>query len=220
MASPSNSTADDATDSDGDAFGLIDGITGVAGVNDSTLDMGFTPTQELSGGLWDDSDGDGQVDEGETVHADVLVELFTGDVKPITDANGEAVLNLTDRNGSYGFEVTPGDYRMKLTEPDGTPVSMGDAVDEEGFTDVITVVLGVDITNANFDVVLPQTDSSDGTVDPVTTDNNVDSDTTDIPLLAFTGLSSNFLLLMALALLVTGSGTLVTMRGLVRRRES
>ena len=118
---------------------------------------------------------------------------------------------------------------MKLTEPDGTPVSMGDAVDEEGFTDVITVVLGVDITNANFDVVLPQTDSSDGTVDPVTTDNsvdpvttdnNVDSDTTDIPLLAFTGLSSNFLLLMALALLVTGSGTLVTMRGLVRRRES
>ena len=203
VASPSNSTADDATDSDGDSSGLIAAISVAAGVDDFTLDMGFAPTQDLSGVIWDDIDGDGQLDADETVRAGVLIQLFNADSTPVTDANGQPVFATTDADGSYSFEVPPGDYRMKLTAPDGSSLSAGGGVDADGFTDVITMVNGVDITNADFGLVLTEAANTDGT----------------IPVLAFTGLSSNYLLLMALVLLVTGSGTIATVRGGARRRQ-
>ena len=133
----------------------------------------------------------------------MLIQLFNADGTPVTDANGQPVFATTDADGSYSFEVPPGDYRMKLTAPDGSSLSAGGGVDADGFTDVITMVNGVDITNADFGLVLTEAANTDGT----------------IPVLAFTGLSSNYLLLMALVLLVTGSGTIATVRGGARRRQ-
>ena len=206
-ASPSNATADDTADSDGDASGLIDGISVVAGVNDYSLDMGFTQTQVLSGLVWVDDNGDGLIDADEDFHSDVLVELFWAGGTPVLAFDGQPVATSTGADGTYEFDVVVGEYRLRITAPDGTSLSTGTGgdhdVDTDGLTDVITMVLGVDITNVDAGLVVAQTDSG-GSVPPA---------------LAFTGASFHALLLMALVLMGLGSGTVATVRGGDRRRK-
>jgi len=192
---------DDTADSDTNPFGRIDTFTVEPGVNDYTLDAGFIPAQYISGVVWDDANQDGIQDDAETVRAGVLVELFDADGDPILDENGDPVTATTDADGAYEFPVPPGDYRLRFTAPDGTSLTPGtgsdDDVDANGLTDVITVVLGVNVPDIDAGLVVNEPA-------PSTTP------------LAFTGTEARQIAL--LALLLVGAGIMIVL-ATERRRD-
>ncbi len=111
---------------------------------------GTPPIGSLGGVIWDDADGDGIQDPNETVHAGVLVELFDENGDPVLDANGNPITATTDVNGAYVFpDLPPGNYRIKVTAPDGTILTPGaggdDDVDGTGLSGPIPVGAGEDV---------------------------------------------------------------------------
>jgi hypothetical protein len=121
---------------------------------------------------------DGQQDANETVVAGATVELFDAAGNPATDINGNHSV-VTDANGKYGFDVSPGTYQVKFNIPQ-TYIDQGysftgtnsgdDAADSDtaanGFTQTITVGAGENITT--LDAGLSQCDCA-----------NVSSDSSD-----------------------------------------
>ena len=112
----------------------------------------------IGGVVWDDADGDGIQDPNETVHSGALVELLDADGNPVLDENGNPITATTAVDGSYLFPDLPeGEYRIRITAPDGTVLTAGsggdDDVDGNGITGIITLGGGQDITGIDAGLV-------------------------------------------------------------------
>ncbi len=126
-ASPrqADGSAASGTNSDG---ALSDVVQLKPGEYNPTLDSGFYKLASLGDRVWNDSNGNGQQDAGETGRSGIKVELYTCAV------NGqlEALVSTTttDANGNYLFDnLKPGTYHVKFYAPVGTSfttVNVGD----------------------------------------------------------------------------------------------
>ncbi|MFC5608673.1 SdrD B-like domain-containing protein [Variovorax soli] len=143
---------------------LFDPMTLQAGDNSGNADIGFFKFASLGNRVWNDFNGNGVQDAGETGRAGVKVELYTafrgnvgeggGALGTETVVPGDLVATqLTDANGNYSFDsVIPGEYLVRFVAPDGTVLSssnvgVNDAVDSDadattGLTGVYTLASG------------------------------------------------------------------------------
>jgi protocatechuate 3,4-dioxygenase beta subunit len=113
----SNLGGNDATDSD-PIGGTVTGIVITAGISNTTIDAGFRGTGVIGNFVWNDSNGNGIQDPGETGIQGVVVTL--------RDAAGNVVATTTtDVNGTYSFtNVPPGTYCVAYATPTGyTPTT-------------------------------------------------------------------------------------------------
>jgi hypothetical protein len=112
----------------------------------ATVDFGLAFLLDVGSSIWIDSDGDGEVDEGEAGIPEVLVNLY--------DELGQLVdIAATDEAGHYLFEdLLPGLYLVQIA-PDTLPGHLLPTWDRDGSADLNTLVdltSGADIMNANF----------------------------------------------------------------------
>ena len=150
MASPANVGGNDAIDSDGPLTAVV---TLGPGESDLTLDAGFFKKAGLGDFVFNDADGDGVQDAGESGVEGVLVKLQNPDGSAVVDGNGDPITTTTDANGAYAFNgLTPGEYKVMFVAPDGfsfTTANAGgdDAVDSDadpsnGMTQTVTLTSG------------------------------------------------------------------------------
>ncbi|PID51980.1 MAG: hypothetical protein CR972_04250 [Candidatus Moraniibacteriota bacterium] len=146
---------DDTIDSDVDATNFMtDIITLGHDTTDNSIDAGFI-TAQLSGRMWDDTDGDGVQDVGETGIANAVVHLLDGSGNPVDnpDNSGTSYVVVTDANGDYTFDgLLAGDYQVEFDAPTDrnfSPKDIGgdDTTDSDvnittGRTDTISLVAG------------------------------------------------------------------------------
>jgi len=131
LISPQDQGADDAVDSDANtATGQTETTTLSPGENDLNWDAGLYQLASLGDYVWNDLDGDGIQDGGETGIESVTVNLYDG-------TNTLIDTTTTDANGLYLFEnLTPGDYYVEFVPPAGFAISpqdqgANDAVDSD-----------------------------------------------------------------------------------------
>ncbi|MBK9462533.1 MAG: carboxypeptidase regulatory-like domain-containing protein [Sphingobacteriales bacterium] len=96
------------------------------------------PTGSIGDFVWNDTNGDGVQDPGETGIPGITVTLY--------DSNGDVIATTTtDQNGNYVFDNLPaGDYTVVVgSGPDGTNPSTPTSVD-------VTLTPGQDITTVDF----------------------------------------------------------------------
>ncbi|MEZ5022932.1 MAG: SdrD B-like domain-containing protein [Chitinophagales bacterium] len=114
--STANQGVNDELDSDANPNGASDPFTfDPTNGDDLSVDAGLTPIADIGDFVWNDTDGDGIQDAGETGIEGVIVYLI--------DANTGDTLNtdVTDNNGAYLFEdVTPGDYVIAFDPSNNT----------------------------------------------------------------------------------------------------
>ena len=150
MASPANQGGDDAIDSDGP---LSEVVSLDPGEIDSSIDAGFFKKAGLGDFVFNDADGDGVQDAGESGVEGMLVKLQNPDGSAVVDGNGDPITTTTDTNGAYAFNgLTPGEYKVMFVAPDGfsfTTANAGgdDAVDSDadpanGMTQTVTLTSG------------------------------------------------------------------------------
>lgn len=72
----------------------------------------ITPLASVTGSVWQDLDGDGVRDPGETPYVGVTVT--------ITDSTGNVQTVTTDANGDYAADVAPGATTLDVAAPPGT----------------------------------------------------------------------------------------------------
>ncbi|NOT61652.1 MAG: DUF11 domain-containing protein, partial [Acidobacteria bacterium] len=123
----------DATMANDDA--VIPYTTGtiIAGKNDHSLDVGFTPVPlSLGNRVWKDLNNNGVIDAADGVAPGVngvIVKLLKSDLTPALDLAGTAVPNQTTANGGYyRFDNLPaGDYVVEIVAGNftGTGVLVG-----------------------------------------------------------------------------------------------
>ena len=155
ISSPLDQGGDDAKDSDIDpATGETATINLTAGENDDSVDAGLVPTGSIGDMVWEDTDGDGIQDPGETSGIPgVIVTLYD-------DMGTEVAKDTTDSNGNYLFEdVPPGDYTLNFNTPTGATLSPQDQGGNDnqdsdpdpstGTTGTVTVTPGQDRTDVD-----------------------------------------------------------------------
>ena len=109
---------DDTVDSDADSSGVTASINLVSGEDDDTVDAGVLP-MNLGDFVWDDTNGNGVQDGGETGISGVTVELL--------DSGGLVIdTTTTAGDGSYNFSVAAGTYAVRFTEPAGYSIGAQD----------------------------------------------------------------------------------------------
>ncbi|WP_185155406.1 SdrD B-like domain-containing protein [Rudanella paleaurantiibacter] len=115
--SPISGTGADAVDSDADVLiGRTQTYTLVGGESNLTVDAGLLPLPASLGDfVWSDTNGNGQQDPGEPGVQGVVVTLYQpGTSTPVGSAT-------TTATGAYSFTgLTPGDYYVVFTAPQGT----------------------------------------------------------------------------------------------------
>ncbi|MEQ8468436.1 SdrD B-like domain-containing protein, partial [Coleofasciculus sp. E1-EBD-02] len=128
--SPANQGGDDTVDSDG----LVSDIVSLApGENDPTIDSGFYQLASLGDKVFEDSNGNGLQDAGESGIQDVTVKLQNPDGTAVLDGNGNPITTTTDANGEYSFTgLTPGEYKVMFVAPNGYVFSPQDAGGDDG----------------------------------------------------------------------------------------
>jgi len=94
-------------------------MTGAVGENDHTYDFGFYPLVSLGSTVWEDLNGDGTQDSGETPILNAKVTLLNDDGTDFDNdpgTPGVQVLEVfTDGDGQYNFnDLPPGDYRVEV----------------------------------------------------------------------------------------------------------
>jgi len=115
--------SDRSVESNGRLVGRFDEATartGLAGVNDHTIDFGFVarPTYAVGDYVWFDTDKDGTQDPGEAPVPGVSVQLLdpaTG--QPAKHEDGTTVTTVTtDANGHYSIDfLPPGNYQVQFS---------------------------------------------------------------------------------------------------------
>jgi cyclophilin family peptidyl-prolyl cis-trans isomerase/protocatechuate 3,4-dioxygenase beta subunit len=148
--SPTNQTGKDVAGSLGGDASTANTIKNIAlGANKqgTGYNFGEIPVLSLAGSVFDDANGNGKKDSGETGIAGVTVTL-TG-----TNLSGTAITPVTvttDSSGNYKFEnLTPGKYNIKETQPTGYL----DGKEQNGTPAASTVgndeFKGIDLTSTN-----------------------------------------------------------------------
>ena len=99
------------------------GVDGDGTAGDLTIDFGFYQPVNIGNLVWNDLNGNGQVDSGEPGFVGVLVELYRGNQTPGVDA--PIATQPTGSGGIYNFtDLPPGDYIVSIpTPPPGLPKS-------------------------------------------------------------------------------------------------
>ncbi|WP_299159971.1 SdrD B-like domain-containing protein, partial [Accumulibacter sp.] len=107
-----------------------------SGETDNTVDAGLVPLASLGDRVWEDSNGDGQQNNGESGIPDATVKLYTC----VNNAPGVLVgETTTDAQGNYSFtNLQPGEYIVEFITPNGferTTANVGaDASDSDAGT--------------------------------------------------------------------------------------
>jgi hypothetical protein len=90
----------------------------VGTVDNLTVDFGFANSAHIGDYFWIDTDRDGIQDPNEDPVPGATIELFDANGNPVTDVHGNHSV-VTDANGTYGFDVIPGQsYQVRFTIPD------------------------------------------------------------------------------------------------------
>ncbi len=84
-----------------------------------TVDFGFYKPARIGDKVFDDLNGDGIQDAGESGIAGVIVKLLDGAGNPVLGPTGQPVTTVTDANGNYFFDVVPGTYIVEFVKPSG-----------------------------------------------------------------------------------------------------
>jgi len=139
-ASPVGAGGDSTTDSNGTSTTVTVGVSGT----DFTLDSGFYLAAHVGNFVWDDLDGDGIQDAGESGIGGVTVTLIGKDGA----GNAVTMTTTTAADGSYNFDVAPGSYTVGFGTPAGyTPTTSSStgstaANDSNGATVTVTLTSG------------------------------------------------------------------------------
>ncbi|MBN8513232.1 SdrD B-like domain-containing protein [Accumulibacter sp.] len=126
----------DGSDSDAGVGGLSGCYNLESGETDNTVDAGLVPLASLGDRVWEDSNGDGQQNNGESGIPDATVKLYTC----VNNAPGVLVgETTTDAQGNYSFtNLQPGEYIVEFITPNGferTTANVGaDASDSDAGT--------------------------------------------------------------------------------------
>ncbi len=100
-------------------FAQISLTTGAAGFNNHTYDFGLANLMRIGNLVWNDSNGNGTLDPGESGISGVTVKLFQDNGNGTFDAAGDTVVatTVTDSSGRYYFNsITPGKYFVQVTQ--------------------------------------------------------------------------------------------------------
>ncbi|NER29579.1 MAG: hypothetical protein F6J89_18640, partial [Symploca sp. SIO1C4] len=179
-----NAGGDDTVDSDANpSNGMTQTVTLESGDFNDTLDAGLIQPAGLGDFVFEDSNGNGIQDAGESGVDGVLVKLQNPDGSAVTDGDGNPITTTTAADGSYSFTgLTPGEYKVMFVAPDGfvfTTANAGgdDTVDSDanpsnGMTQTVTLESGD--FNDTLDAGLIQPNPS---IDIEKFTNGVDADT-------------------------------------------
>ena len=154
-----NSGTDNAMDSDADENnGETVAVPLAIGEQYLTLDMGIKLIiAHIGDYFWIDENKNGIQDSGELPVTGARVELLDKEGNPVVDENGNQSV-VTDANGTYGFDVMPGEYQLRFVIPDtfrqdgyvftqeysgGQPIDS--EVNSKGYTRKVTVKDGENI---------------------------------------------------------------------------
>ncbi|MEI6175856.1 MAG: SdrD B-like domain-containing protein [Verrucomicrobiota bacterium] len=157
--------ADDTKDSD---VNVVSGRTGIyalaAGATDNTIDAGYYQSVTIGDFVFNDANGNGQQDGGETGLAGVLVSVYRPGFGPdgITGNADDAVAvatQTTPAGGAYSFTgLPPGTYQVgfgmlagygRTTADQGADATDSDANASTGLTGTYVIAAGV--TNTTID---------------------------------------------------------------------
>ncbi|GEM_PF-4210686 len=141
--SPQNQGYDDGLDSDANSTGMTDPIIIGSGDRNMSIDCGIVPVPGSIGDLvWNDSNGNGILDLGESGVQNVNVTLFNSNYSLINETS-------TNDSGYYIFTgLVPGNYSVGFDLPTGcnfSPQNQGydDGLDSDanstGMTDLIII---------------------------------------------------------------------------------
>ncbi|NET06715.1 MAG: hypothetical protein F6K16_18825, partial [Symploca sp. SIO2B6] len=116
-----NAGGDDTVDSDANpSNGMTQTVTLESGDFNDTLDAGLIQPAGLGDFVFEDSNGNGIQDAGESGVDGVLVKLQNPDGSAVTDGDGNPITTTTAADGSYSFTgLTPGEYKVMFVAPDG-----------------------------------------------------------------------------------------------------
>jgi protocatechuate 3,4-dioxygenase beta subunit len=130
MAFTTRDSGPDISDSDADATGKTGVLTLAPGENNTTIDAGVYQPASIGDRVWEDSNGNGVQDNGESGIAGVTVNLrncLTGEVLATT---------TTDAQGLYTFDgLKPGQYDVQFSTPNGFMITRQDAAAATDSTD-------------------------------------------------------------------------------------
>ena len=118
------------------------------------VNAGVVRLGELSGEIWEDSNGDGVRDAQEKVLAGVTVHLMNSTGRTILDTT------TTDENGRFSLKrMMPGDYKIRVDAPEGYVFSASaqDSVlalesrkDDRGYSATFTLLGGAKVDGVRF----------------------------------------------------------------------
>lgn len=122
---------DDTQDSDADDNGRTTKFTvdGTAGDDTNDIDCGLIEPTSVGDFIFEDFDGDGIQDVGETGVASVTVQLWDPGTDGVSGGGDDTLVNTTTSDGSGGYELgslAPDDYFLTLVLPAGYAMSSKD----------------------------------------------------------------------------------------------
>ena len=114
----------DGSDSDAGMGGFTGCYTLTSGQTNNTVDAGLYQGAAIGDRVWEDTNANGQQDDGETGIADATVRLYTC----VDGAPGTLVATTTtDASGNYAFTgLVPGQYIVAFETPAGYQLSTAD----------------------------------------------------------------------------------------------
>ena len=129
-------------------------LTVTGGDTLTEVNAGVVRLGELSGEIWEDSNGDGVQDAQEKLLEGVTVHLMNGTGRTILDTVA------TDENGRFSFKrMMPGDYKLRVDAPEGyvfsapaqsSVLSLESEKDDRGYSVPFTLLGGVKVDGVRF----------------------------------------------------------------------
>ena len=118
------------------------------------VNAGVVRLGQMSGEIWEDSNGDGARDAQEKTLAGVTVQLMNGAGRTILDTA------TTDENGRFTFtRIQPGDYKLRVDAPEGyvfsasaqdSALPLESTKDDRGYSAAFTLLGGVKVDGVRF----------------------------------------------------------------------